>query len=77
MTEDVHRRPDGSIDIDLYRTRGVELRRQAIRDSHMLRLAATSAVVMTAAVGFATVTPSTSMFGDRLVAALSHAHVTR
>jgi hypothetical protein len=77
MAEDIHRRSDGSIDIDFYRVRGAELRRQAIRDGHALKFAAASAVVMTAAVGFATVIPSTSMLGGRLVAALSHTHVTR
>ena len=58
MTPDVHRRSDGSIDIDFYRARGATLRRQALRDMATQRLAPLGARVMAGALGFAIVIPS-------------------
>ena len=48
---DIRRHPDGSIDIDFYRTRAAVLRGQAKRDGVMLKMA--SAVVLTVAGGIA------------------------
>ena len=58
MTRDVHRRSDGSIDIDFYRARATTLRRQALRDMATPRLAPLGARVMAGALGFAIVIPS-------------------
>jgi hypothetical protein len=50
-SQDIRRHPDGSIDIDFYRTRAAALRGQAKRDGVMLKMA--SAVVLTVAGGLA------------------------
>lgn len=60
MNEDIRRHPNGPIDFDFYRTRGVALRRQAMRDAGMRIASAGASSVMAGALGFAIVIPSTT-----------------
>ena len=71
MTETIHRRSDGAIDLDFYRAGATAQRRQAMRDSRSLKIAAAGMLVMAGAVGFAIVIPSTPSPGDRIAAAFS------
>ena len=51
-TDSVRRHADGSIDFDFYRATMIALRRQAMRDTHVLRTAAVGAVMTVAAMSF-------------------------
>jgi hypothetical protein len=68
MSDEVRRRPNGSIDYDFYRAEAERLRRQAIRDA--ARSTAGGAAVMAGALGFALVIPSAAPV-DRVAALLS------
>ena len=67
-SQDIRRHPDGSIDIDFYRTRAAALRGQAKRDGVMLKMA--SAIVLTVAGGLAlavlVATPEQALTGRKL-----------
>ena len=67
-SQDMRRHPDGSIDIDFFRTRAAALRGQAKRDGVMLKMA--SAIVLTVAGGLAlavlVATPEQALTGRKL-----------
>jgi hypothetical protein len=71
----VRRHGDGSIDFDFYRTQATALRRQALRDSAVLRTACVG--VMVGAIGFAVVLPAANAVARKQVAAWSNAHLIR
>lgn len=79
MTElpPVHRHSDGSIDFDHYRNRATALRRQGLRDAATLKSAATGAMVMVAAIGFAIAVPSIGETARDQVASRSHPTLIR
>lgn len=70
-TPTIRRHAGGSIDFDFYRTQSTALRGQAMRDAATLRSAATGALVMAGALGFAIVVPSATQTVHDQIAAWS------